>query len=156
MTDRDGVRARLRAADDRVPTVERALLAARLGLAGDDLELLLDATVTDLLELPGSVTLTIAAARLLGRLDAHVARRYPVDLERGDGVTVARVPLGDDGERGTVTAALQHEPSNHARWSVVLEVDDAEAASLDLDEADHLAYALLRLVAHAEEEEGTP
>lgn len=156
MTASGDVRTRLRAADDRVPTVERALLAARLGLVGDDLDLLLSTTVTDLLELPSSVTLTIAAARLLEHLDAHVARRHPVDLEYGDDVTVVRVPLGDDDERGTVTAALQHEPSNHARWLVVLEVDDAEAASLDLDEANHLAYALLRLVAHAEEEEGTP
>lgn len=150
MTASGDVRARLRAADDRVPTVERALLAARLGLVGDDLDLLLNTTVTDLLELPSSVTLTIAAARLLEHLDAHVARRHPVDLEYGDDVTTARVPLGDD---TMVTAALQHDlPA----WLVVLEVDDREAATLDVDEADHLAYALLRLVAHAEEEEGTP
>lgn len=142
MSQVEDVRTRLRR-DDRVPPVERALLASRLGLAGDDLELLLDTTVTDLLALPSSVVLTIGAARLLGHLDAHVARAHPVDLAYGDGVTTARVALGEDGDEGIVTAALQHDLPE---WLVLLERDDREVAQLDLAEAEALAYALLRLV----------
>lgn len=140
------VRARLRDGDDRVPLVERALLAARLGLTGDDLGLLADATVADLLALPTGVTLTIGAARLLERLDAHVARAHTVDLDHRDDATVARVALGADGEHGVVTAALGDGAPDRL---VVLAVDDREVASLDVGETEALGRALLRLAALA-------
>jgi hypothetical protein len=143
------VRTRLRAADDRVPLVERRLLAARLGLAGDDLDLLLNATVTDLLELPASVTITIGASRLLAELDAHVARAHPVDLsyphdpegeDAPSGVVVATVPVGDDDVRRLVLEDdVIHVPHDVDPCSEELTPDDAEA----------LAYALLRLVSLA-------
>jgi hypothetical protein len=85
----------LRDRDDRVPLVEHALLVARLGLASD-VDLPSADVVAALLTLPGAVVHTIGAARLLERLDAHVARRHPVDLEFHGGPTVARVPVGDD------------------------------------------------------------
>lgn len=134
---------RLRAADDRVPVVERAFLAQRLGLVGDDLELLDDDVVTRFLALPASVTLPIAATRLLERLDAVVARAHPVLLDwpgDGDGFTaVATVPFGDDDRLRVVlddgVVAVRREVS-------------PVLAPLSLDDAEALAYALLRLVAH--------
>jgi len=138
---------RLRAADDRVAVVERRLLAARLGLAGDDLELLLNATVTDLLELPASVTLTLGAARLLAELDARDARAHPVDLEHLDDVLVATVLTGDERR---VTAALQPALAcDPLTATVLLEVDDREVLALDADDAEDVAYALLRLAREA-------
>lgn len=142
----------LRAADDRVPVVERALLAARLGLAVDDLDLLLNVTVTDLLELPGAVVHTVAAARLLDRLDARVARRHPVDLEHRPGVTVARVPLGDDDvlevtlEDGAVHVPHGTSPSDRRPLAERFELDDAAA----------LARAVLWLVRFGRGGDGGP
>lgn len=149
----DDLRARLRR-DDRVAVVERALLASRLGLGSDD-DLLDDRVVDALLALPTAVILTIEAARLLERLDVIVARAHPVDLTYHDrtadryAATVARVPLGADGLHGVVTAALVETDPD---LLLVLAVDDREAASLDVAETEALAYALLRLVAHAEED----
>lgn len=133
------VRARLRAADDRVPTVERALLAARLSLVGDDLELLLNTTVTDLLELPASVTLTIQAARLLERLDAHEARAHPVDLERDGDRVVARVPLEDDDVAQDVTFDVTLRPDG------TIDLDRDLDPLLTPDDAEALGYALIQL-----------
>lgn len=133
---------RLRAADDRVPVVERAFLAQRLGLVGDDLELLDDDVVTRFLALPASVTLPIAATRLLEHLDAVVARAHPVLLDwpgDGDGFTaVATVPFGDDDDRLRVVL-------DDGVVAVRREVSPV-LAPLSLDDAEALAYALLRLV----------
>lgn len=149
---------RVRAADDRVSYVERAFLAQRLGLAGDDLELLVDGTVADLLALPSSVVLPLAARRLLDQLDAHRARAHPVDLDYlPRGVTVARV-LTDEEE--TLTVALDHDyhpgaPGDGPAPPVAtleLERDDEHVATLTVDDAEALAYALLRLVQLARSE----
>lgn len=147
----DDVRTRLRADDDRVPLVERRLLGARLGLTGDDLDLLLNTTVTDLLELPASVTLTSGASRLLAELDAHVARAHPVDLsyphdregeDAPPGVVVATVPVGDDDDvlRLTLEDGAVYVPYG------VTGGDRPLADRYDADDAEALAYALLRLV----------
>lgn len=139
--DAPRLRDRLRA-DPRVPVVTRAFLGQRLGLVGDDLELLDDDVVVRFLALPGSVTLGLGAVRLLERLDALVARAHPVDLSyRSTDVTVARVAV-DDGDV-EVTAALQLDGVEP--W-VTLEVDDREVVTLDVGDTEALAYALLRLV----------
>jgi hypothetical protein len=131
------VRTRLRATDDRVPLVERRLLGARLGLTGDDLDLLLNTTVTDLLELPASVTLTIGASRLLAELDAHVARAHPVDLSSHGPLTTAEVPLGeDDALQLVLEDGLIYLPPA---------LDREGQHALDPDDAEALAYALIRL-----------
>jgi hypothetical protein len=94
--------------------------------------------VRELLTLPTVVTATVAASRLLERLDARLAREHPVDLEFHGPVAVATVPLGDDDagrvvlERGVVTIT-----------------DDVDHRALSVDDAEALAYALLRLVAVA-------
>lgn len=136
-SQRESVADRIRREDARVPYVERALLAAQLGTTLDDLLLLGDDVVTSLLDRPSAVVQTIGASRLLERIDAHVAREHPVDLERHGPITTASVPVGDDDatrvvlERGTVFID-----------SLELSADDAEA----------LAHALLRLVALARAE----
>lgn len=153
------VRTCLRAADDRVPVVERRLLAARLGLPGDDLDLLPDATVTDLLELPSSVVLTIGASRLLAELDARVARAHPVDLsyphdpegeDAPPGVVVATVLTAAD---DVVTAALDTtsylDPPRASPPVVRVEAADEVVLEVDVEAAEALAYALLRLAALA-------
>lgn len=151
MTQRDDVLARLRR-DPRVDLVARGLLAAQLGLTVDDLPLLRDATVAELLRLPSAVSLVVGAHRLLGELDAQLARAHPVDLDYPTaGVTVATV-LTDDDDR--VTVALNHDVG--ARWPVALEVDDRPLLDLTRDDAESVAYALLRLVALADETSTTP
>ena len=129
----------LRAADDRVPVVERAFLAQRLGLAGDDLELLDESTVTDLLALPSSVVLPIAASRLLARLDAVVARAHPVDLESYHALTVAVVSTGDGAYRAVLEDGRVYLPDG-------VPIGQTTDDGLTLDDAEALAYALLRLV----------
>lgn len=127
------LRDRLRA-DPRVDVVARSFVAQRLGLVGDDLELLEDATVADLLALPSSVVTFIGAARLLERLDAWLAREHPVDLEYRDDVVVARAPLEDD-----VTFDVR------LRADGLIDLDRDLDPLLDPDEAEAIAYALLRL-----------
>lgn len=146
---RDDLRARANR-DPRVAVVARAFLAQRLGLVGDDLELLADATVRDLLALPAGVLLDLAAARLLERLDAQLARAHPVDLDHVEPVhdvphaaaTIARVPLDDD-----VSFDLT------LRRDGMIDLDRDLDPLLTPDDAEALAYALLRLVALAREEE---
>lgn len=149
MTQRDDVLARLRR-DPRVDVVARRLLAVRLGVPVDDLDLLPDATVTHLLTLPSlDVALVLGAHRLLEHLDAQVARAHPVDLDRPvPGVTVATVLTADDDR---VTVAYDHDVGAHR--PVALEVDDRPLLDLTRDDAEALAHALLRLVAVAHEED---
>lgn len=129
------VRERLRA-DPRVPLVERAFLAQRVGLVGGDVELLRDATVRDLLALPSSVVMTIGAARLLERLDAQLAREHPVDVDHPTpNVAVAHVPFDDD----VVFDVVMRDDGR-------IDLDRDLDPLLSLDEAESLAYALLRLV----------
>lgn len=136
---------RVRRDDPRVPVIERGLLAAQLGTTVHDLNLLehqLPRVVATLLDRSAAVVQTIGAQRLLEQLDAHEARRHPVDLEYPSAdVTVARVPF-DDGDT-ELTAALQHDLEEPL---VVLEVAEREVAQLDVTETEALAYALLRLV----------
>lgn len=132
---------RIRARDVRIPYVERAFLARQLGLGRDDLELLPDAAVEALLNTPTSVMNVIGAERLLEQLDAAVAREHPVDLDfPHDNVTVANVPMGDD-EVLRVTSVIV--PDAHR---IVLDCEATPAFSPD--DAEALAYALLRLVEH--------
>lgn len=137
-----GLVDRLRAADPRVPVVERGLLAARLGATVQDLDLLDAGTVADLLAQPAAVLHAFGAARLLEHLDAVVARAHPVALDRPTTDVVVATVLVDDGDV-TLTAALQLDLVDPL---VVLEVDDREAVQVDLDETEALAYALLRLI----------
>lgn len=141
---RESVQDRIRREDDRVPYVERALLAAQLGTTYDDLELLPEVEVVQaLLNRPSAVVQTIGASRLLEKIDAHVARERPVNLEYHGPITTATVPIGDDEslrlvlEDGTI-----HLPSDVDPGSLWFTTDDAEA----------LAHALLRLVTLARAE----
>jgi hypothetical protein len=143
----------LRAADPRVDDVVRAFVLQRLSLSDDDLaDDVVEAVLRHVLRSFIGGHYVVGAVRLLARLDAVVARAHPVDLTYHErtadryAATVTRVPLGDDGLHGVVTAALVDADPDRL---VVLAVDDREAASLDVVEAEALAYALLRLVALA-------
>lgn len=130
---------RIRSRDARIPYVERAFLARQLGLGRDDLELLPDAVVETLLSIPTSVSNVIGAQRLLEHLDAHVAREHPVNVDHEPSRTVARVWLPGDEE---LTVALD--------GGFVTLPDGRQVLP---DDAEHLAYALLRLVEYAREKE---
>jgi len=143
--------------DPRVDVVVRAFVAQRLGLLGDDAELLgpvFDRLVYELVHRLGpGAALVIQANRLLEHLDAVVARAHPVDLsyphdpEGNDappGAVVATVLTDDE---AIVTAALQPRHTfDPLLATVLLEVDDREVLALTADDAEALAYALLRLV----------
>lgn len=133
----------MRREDSRVAVVERGLLAAQLGTTVQDLDLLGDDVVRSLLDRPSGVLQTIGAARLLEKLDAHAAREHPVDVDYLEvvhpidhaAVAIARVPLEDD---VTFDVTLRRDGT--------IDLDRDLDPLLSSDEAEHLAYALLRLV----------
>lgn len=136
--------ARTREDDPRVSVIERGLLAAQLGTTVDDLDLLDDAVVTALLNRVNAATTVIGASRLLEKLDAHVARQHPVDLEWHGPITTATVPYGED---DVLRVVLEH---GKIYLPFAAEVDSASpnptAPTLTPDDAEDLAHALLRLV----------
>lgn len=139
---------RVRARDVRVPYVERAFLARQLGLGRDDLDLLPDAAVEALLNTPTSVMNVIGAERLLEHLDAAVAREHPVDLDYlASGNVRANVPQEFD---ATIELELVGGARIHLDQTVLTPDDTEHDNHLDLtpDDAEALAYALLRLVEH--------
>lgn len=148
---------RIRARDARIPYVERAFLARQLGLGRDDLELLPDDVVTTLLDIPPSVSNVVGAERLLEQLDAHVAREHPVTLEwHHDNLVVAEVPInGGDDELDALRLVLGDGKIELPTYDLREATDTGpnSEVKLDPDDAENLAYALLRLVEVARTEE---
>lgn len=148
---RESAQDRVRREDGRVPYVEQALLAAQLGTTIDDLLLLGDDVVTTLVNRSSAVTQTIGASRLLERIDAHVAREHPVDLEYHGPITTATVPIRDD---DSVRLALESSVIYLPHHELAELTDDGYGAQVRLspDDAEALAHALLRLVTLARAE----
>ena len=141
---------RIRERDVRIPYVERAFLARQLGLGRDDLLSLDDHVIGALTNIPTSVMNVIGAERLLEAIDAAVAREHPVDMEYHGPVTTATVPIGDDD-----SARLVLEDGAIYVPRVTDDVTEAFPLELSPDDAEAVAYALLRLVEYARGEEKT-
>jgi hypothetical protein len=150
VTKRDDLLTRLRA-DPRVDVVVRAFVAQRLGLLGDDADLLgdrFDDLVTELHRIGTAASLVVGATRLLDHLDAQLARAHPVDLEWTDDGAAEATVLTDADDRVTATL-VPADPNHGVPTRVVVGVDDHPLLVLGVDDAEVLAYALLRLVREA-------
>lgn len=137
----DATRIRLRM-DSRVNIIERALIAYRLGESST--ALLDEHVIRELMDMPSGIVGTITASKLLEQLDAHEARKHPVDIDRDGDVMIAHVPLDDD---DTFDLILRDDNR--------IALDRDMDPFLNADEAEHMAYALLRLASIAREHEET-
>jgi hypothetical protein len=142
----------LRAADPRVDVVVRAFLLQRLGLSDDDLAReAVEEVYREVLRTFVAGHYVVGAVRLLERLDAQADRAHPVDLEFHGPLTTATVPLGDGDGDDALRLVLEDD-----RVYLPPDLDPAGRHALTADDAEALAYALLRLVTLARTEPSDP